>query len=131
MKYRVVFEKRTERYYIKNFSRKYKSAWDKTLRGLYLEFTFPHLLFQKTIGEEIATSIDGTVKICKTEFKIIGTEVSRHASGNRCIIVINEKENEVRVLLVYHKSDIVKSGSETVAWKQIIRENFPQYSTLS
>ena len=130
MKYRVVFEKRTERYYIKNFSRKYKGAWDKTLRGLYLEFTFPYLLFQKSIGEEIATSIDGTIKICKTEFKILGTEMSRHTSGNRCIIAIHEKEKEVRVLLVYHKSDIVKNGNETITWKRVISENFSEYTDL-
>ncbi|MEN9920493.1 MAG: hypothetical protein RL538_386 [Candidatus Parcubacteria bacterium] len=130
MKYRVVFEKYTERYFIKSFSRKYKGAWDKTLKGLYLEFTFPQLLFLKTIAEEILISKDGDIKICKTEFKIVGTEVSRHASGNRCIVAIHETEKTVKVLLIYHKSDIVKSGNETVAWKQIIKENFPEYDPL-
>ena len=130
MKYSVEFDSFAERYYMKNFSKKYKTAWERTLKVLYLEFSLVRFLFQKTIAEIIAVSDDGSVKICKTEFKIAGTEVSRHSSGNRCIIAIHEDERRVKVLLVYHKSDIVKSGNETVAWKQIVKNNFSQYSFL-
>ena len=130
MKYIVEIDSFAEKHYIKSFSKKYKTTWERTLKVLYLEFTQVDLLLSKTISEVIFSSEDGMTKICKTEFKIAGTPESRHASGNRCIIAIHEGENKVRVLLVYHKSDIVKSGNETMAWKKIISAEFPEYRQL-
>jgi hypothetical protein len=128
MKYQVDFEIFTERHFIKDFSKKHKGAWERTLNGLMLEFTYVDLLFEKSIAETICVSGDNNIKICKTEFKIAGTEVSRHASGNRCIIAVHQSISKVYVLLVYHKGDI--GDNETAKWKLIIRENYPQYSGL-
>ncbi len=130
MKFQVFFSHYTERHFIKSFSKKYPGAWDKTLKSLFIEFAFVHLLFEKQIAEIISVSADNSIKIGKTEFKILGTDVSRHASGNSCIIAINESARTVTVLLVYHKSDIVKSGGETAAWKKIIQENFQEFSAV-
>ena len=122
--YTVVFTDFTERHFIKSFKKKYKNAWDSTLKALRLEFGNFDLLFQKSIAEKI---IDvPTVSICKTEFKIAGTDVSRHASGNRCIVAVHKETCTIFVLLVYHKNDI-GSGNETAAWKNIIRENYSEY----
>ena len=112
MKYLVEIDHFAEKHYIKSFSKKYKTAWERTFKVLLLEFALVNLLFDKTIAEVIAISAEGDIKICKTEFKIAGTPESRHGSGNRCIVAIHEAEQKVRVLLVYHKSDIVKSGNE-------------------
>ncbi len=125
--YNVVFAEFTERHFIKNFKKKYKNAWDSTLVALRFEFGNFDLLFQKSIAEKIYNS--STVSICKTEFKIAGTDISRHASGNRCIVAIHKETNVVSVLLVYHKNDI-GDGSETAAWKNIIRENYPEYKQI-
>ena len=130
MKYTVEVDSFAEKHYIKGFSKKYKTAWERTLKVLYLEFAQVNLLFDKTIAEIIATTPEGDIKICKTEFKIAGTPESRHASGNRCIISVHDEEKKVRVLMVYHKSDVVKSGNETVAWKKIIKDEFPEYRHL-
>src|SRR3989338_2560632 len=122
--YTVVFTDFTERHFIKSFKKKYKNAWDYTLKALRLEFGNFDLLFQKSIAEKI---IDvPTVSICKTEFKIAGTDVSRHASGNRCIVAVHKETCTIFVLLVYHKNDI-GSGNETATWKNIIRENYSEY----
>jgi len=129
MKYEVIFEPFTERHFIKRFAKKYKGAWDKTLKGLNLEFTFVDLLFEKTIAEIICISADSDIKICKTEFKIAGTEVSRHASGDRCIIAVHKGSAVVRVLLVYSKGDI-GGTNETTKWKAIIKDNYPVYRAL-
>ena len=126
MKYEVVFEPFTERHFIRGFAKKYKGAWDRTLKGLILEFTFVELLFEKSIAETICISSDNDIKICKTEFKIAGTEVSRHASGNRCIIAVRKSTAIVHVLLVYSKGDIGGSN-ETAGWKAIIKDNYPEY----
>jgi hypothetical protein len=129
MKYEVYFRPFTERHFVRTFAKKYKGAWERTLKGLILEFTFVDLLFKKSIAETICVSDNNDVKICKTEFKIAGTEVSRHASGNRCIVAVCKSVAIVHVLLVYSKGDIGESN-ETAKWKATIKENYPEYRDL-
>src|SRR3989338_8327692 len=129
MKYRVLFLSFTDRHYIRTFAKKHKGTWDKTLKSLVVEFTFADVLFQKSIAETICLSADNDIRICKTEFKILGTEVSRHASGNRCIIAVRKSTAVVHVLLVYSKGDIGESN-ETARWKAIVKDNYPEYRNL-
>ncbi len=126
-KYKVIFEPFTQRHFIKSFSKKYKGAWDFTFKFLEKEFEQIDLLFLKNIAETIIDSKE--IKLCKTEFKIAGTEQSRHGSGNRCIVALHKDINTVCVLLVYHKNDI-GDGNETAKWKQIIKDNYPKYKDL-
>ena len=113
MKYGVVFEQFAETHFIKKFARKYKGAWEKTREGLLLEFSLVDLLFEKKIAETKSISRDGEIRMCKTEFRVAGTDMSRHASGNRCIIAIHAEPKMVRVLLVYAKTDL--SGTNETA----------------
>ena len=129
MKYAVLFEPFTERHFIRSFAKKYKGAWDRTRKGLELEFMLIDRLFTTNIVETICISKDNDLKICKTEFKIVGTEASRHGSGNRCIVAIQKSTAVVHVLLVYSKGDIVGSH-ETAGWKSVIKENYPEYKGL-
>lgn len=129
MKYEVVFGSFTERHFIRTFLKKYKGAWDRTLKGLTLEFTYADLLFKMSIAETICVSEDNNIRICKTEFKIAGTEVSRHASGNRCIIALHKDLNRVCVLLVYHKNDL-RGPNETASWKALVKGNYPEYAKI-
>lgn len=126
--YAVVFEPFTERHFIKTFARKYKGAWDITLSFLAEEFRFVDVLFNKSIAENI-TDKHADVVICKMEFKISGTQKSRHASGNRCIIAVRKSTAVVHVLLVYSKGDIGESN-ETAEWKTIIKNTYPEYRNL-
>lgn len=127
MKYKVVFEGFAETHFIKKFARKYKGAWDKTREGLFLEFTYVDRLLERNIAEKITVSHDGEISICKTEFKIAGTDVSRHASGNRCIIAINIATSTVYVLLVFAKTDIGGESNETKKWQMLVRDNYTEY----
>lgn len=127
MEYQVTFEHFTQRHYIKTFAKKYKMSWDLTLEFLLEEFRRVDLLFVRNIAETIVDSRE--IKICKTEFKIAGTKESRHSSGNRCIIAIHLTSNEVRVLLVYTKTDL-SGKNETAEWQKIIKTNYPQYKDL-
>jgi hypothetical protein len=122
--YQVIFGSFVERYYIKSFAKKYKGAWDSTFKALSLEFKFIDALFLKKVAETIVDS--ETVKICKIEFKISGTQDSRHGSGNRCIVAVHKNIQKVCVLLVYHKNDL-GGGNETAKWQEIIKENYPEY----
>ncbi|MEI8174398.1 MAG: hypothetical protein WCG28_00425 [bacterium] len=126
--YEVTFESFTERHFIRTFAKKYKGAWDITQRIITEEFRQIDLLFLKNTAEYI-TDKKADIVICKTEFKIAGTEESRHGSGNRCIVAIHKNINRVCVLLVYHKNDM-GGGSETGNWKNLVKENYPEYSKI-
>jgi len=125
--YEVVFEPFTERHFIRTFAKKYKGAWDITLHFLVVEFRFIDALFLKNTAETIVDSKE--VKICKTEFKIAGTQESRHGSGNRCIVAIHKDISKVKVLLVYHKNNL-NVDNETASWKNLIKENYPEYAKI-
>lgn len=127
MRYWVIFEPFAERHFIKSFARKYQGAWERTRSVLELEFTVIDSLFEKSIAECIHESADRSVRICKTEFKIVGTQMSRHASGNRCIIAVHADKETVRVLLVYGKGD-VGGSRETDWWQQTIKDAYPEYA---
>lgn len=124
MKYEVIFEPFTDRHFIKTFSKKYKNAWLSTYKALILEFTFFDFLFEKQIAETIIDC--GEIKICKTEFKIVGTNESRHSSGNRCVVALHKNTRRINVLLVYHKNDLGK-GQETAEWSRLIKHNYKEY----
>lgn len=126
--YEVTIESFAERHFIKTFAKKYKKGWDFTLSALMREFQSFDIILEKTIAEEI-TDKNADVVICKTEFKISGTQESRHASGNRCIVAKHKNTNKVCVLLVYCKNDL-GGGNETTNWKRIIKENYPEYLNM-
>ena len=125
--YEVIFEHFSERHFIKSFARKYKRAWDSTLKGIIVEFSLFDSLFLINTAETVVDSTE--VKICKTEFRIHGTQESRHSSGNRCIVAVHKNINKVCVLLVYHKNDL-GGGSETANWKNLIKNNYPEYREI-
>lgn len=127
IKYTVIIEKFAQRHYIKKFSKKYGRAWDITLAALMREFQSFDVLFEKNIAKAIIDS--DKIKICKTEFNVAGNNKSRHGSGNRCIVAINKVRSTISVLLVYGKTDI-GGGKETATWKNVIRENYPEYRNL-
>lgn len=126
--YAVVVKKYAERHYISRFKKKHKNAWDITWIALCEQFKRIESLVGVTSMVETITDTHD-IKICKTEFRIAGPGKSRHTSGNRCIIAMRKSTTTVHVLLVYCKGDIGEVN-ETVRWKEIIKENYPEYKEL-
>lgn len=126
--YEVTIEPFADRHFIRTFAKKYKKAWNFTLSALIREFQSFDVILEKSIAKEI-TDKNAEIVVCKTEFKISGTQESRHGSGNRCIVAKHKNTNKVCVLLVYHKNDL-RGGNETANWKRIIKENYPDYSSV-
>ncbi len=126
--YEVTIEPFADRHFIRTFAKKYKKAWDFTLSALSREFQSFDVILEKTIAKEI-TDRNADVVICKTEFKISGTPESRHGSGNRCIIAKHKNTSRIYLLLVYHKNDL-GSGNETTNWKNLVKENYPEYCDI-
>ncbi len=125
--YTVIVERFAERHFIKSFSKKYKGAWDSTWAGILQQFVNFDELFKSSIAETIAR--DSNIMICKAEFRVHGTQVSRHASGNRCIVAIHKDTCRVCVLLVYGKTDL-SGHNETAEWKRLVRENYEEYKNI-
>lgn len=124
--YTIEVEKYAERHYISNFKRKYKGAWDITWKAIEKEFKRIETLLG--VNNYIETIVDSAnILICKTEFRIAGTQESRHGSGNRCIIAVHKDRRTVNVLLVYGKNNI-KRSHETAWWRAVVKENFSAYS---
>jgi len=126
--YAVVVQKYAERHFISKFKKKYKGAWDVTWNAIHEEFKRIDILIGKTNIAEIITD-QGGIKICKTEFRVHGTQESRHASGNRCIISVYKSNCVVNVLVVYHKNDL-DGRNETASWKNLVKKNYPEYSKI-
>jgi hypothetical protein len=126
--YSVQIEDFAEKYFIKNFKRKYKGAWDITWNAIYEEFKRIDTLIGKTNIAETITD-QGGVRICKTEFRVHGTQDSRHASGNRCIIAVHKKTCIINVLVVYNKNDL-DGNNETASWKKLVKDNYSEYSDI-
>ncbi len=126
--YAVIIEKYAERHFISNFKKKYRGAWDVTWSAIHEEFKRINTLIGETNIVETITD-QGGVRICKTEFRVHGTQKSRHASGNRCIVAVHKDTCVVNVLIVYHKNDL-GGNNETASWKNLVKENYPEYSDI-
>ena len=123
--YAVVIESFAERHFIKGFAKKYKKAWDVTLRAIMEELRRSDALLGQ--GNSIETIVDQShIKIIKTEFRVASTKESKHSSGNRCIVALHTETMAAFVLLVYCKTD-VRGSHETAWWQGIVRDNYPQY----
>ncbi len=62
----------------------------------------------------------------KFDFAVAGTQKSQKKSGNRIILFLDNVQEKIDILLIYHKDDLGKRRPETEAWKYLIKNNFPE-----
>lgn len=128
-RFEVVFEDFTVRHYIKNIVKRHSvKVWKITKTAIESMCANAEASIATDKFETI--SQNGDKLLCKLYFSIAGTGKSPKGSGNRCITVVDKEQAQVAVLLVYHKNDLGGTGSETVRWKRIIKDNYPEYGTL-
>ena len=121
-KYKVVFEDFTDRHFIKSFEKKYKMSWDKTRDSIIFVCEHIENMLQTRRADLISTAEN--YRLVKLDFAIFGLRVSPKSSGNRCILLLDDKARTVRILLVYSKNDI-SAHNETQGWKNIIKAQYP------
>jgi len=125
--YRVEFEPFTERHYVKNFKKAYKE------KGLLTELTIIEVCQRidnmlRYNRADLIASMD-EYKLVKLDFAVDGTKVSPKASGNRCILLVNEDFRLVKILLVYSKNEI-SSPNETQKWKKLIKSEYKEFGEV-
>ena len=125
--YRVQFEPFTERHYIRKFRKEHKNKWLATERTIIAMCERIDNMLQYSRVDII--SISGCYKLVKLDFSIEGTRMSPKASGNRCILFVDEDMRLVKVLLVYSKNEI-SPPNETEKWKNIIRAEYKEVIKL-
>ena len=125
--YRVQFEPFTERHYVKKFQKEYKDKWLATERTIITVCERIDKMLQYNRADLISTS--GCYKLVKLDFAVEGTRMSPKASGNRCILFVDEDTRAVKILLVYSKNEI-STPNETQKWKTIIKGGFEEIARL-
>ena len=125
--YRVQFEPFTERHYVKNFQKAYKDKWLATERTIIAVCERIDNMLQYNRADII--SISGCYKLVKLDFAVEGTRISPKASGNRCILLVDEDTRAVKILLVYSKNEI-SPPNETQKWKNIIKAEYREIAKL-
>ena len=125
--YRVEFTDFAERYYVKKFRKKYRDKWNATeLTIITVCERIDNMLLYERVD---LISEFGSNKLVKLDFAVEGTRMSPKASGNRCILYINEEMRLVKILLVYSKDDI-SSPNETQKWKSIIKNEYKEVARI-
>ena len=122
--YRVLFEKYSERHYIKAFKKGYGNQWLVTQKALAQLAHIDQLILNGRTNPPIHRTEDNKKWIVKHEFAIAGRKQSAKSSGNRVILYVNHNERTVRVLLLYHKDHLGKTANETAAWRNIVKQEF-------
>jgi len=119
--YRVQFEPFTKRHYVKKFQKEYKDKWFVTERIIIAVCERIDNMLQYSRADIISTA--GCYKLVKLDFAVEGTRISPKASGNRCILFVDEDTRAVKILLVYSKNEI-SSPNETQKWKNIVKSEY-------
>ena len=120
-RYEVILEEFANRHFIKNFEKKYKDKWAETLDDIM--FICEHIDEALKSSRANLITADERNRLIKLDFAIRGIKVSPKKSGNRCILLVDERLSLVRILLVYAKTDL-SSHNETAEWKRIVWEQY-------
>lgn len=123
--YNVSFSSYSVRHYEKSFAKKYKTHWTHT--KVAITETARHIDMMLQYQRADLIKAEGDLKLVKLDFAVAGTKISPKSSGNRAILVINERLHYVDILMLYHKNDVV-GNNETAWWIGVVRDNFPEYA---
>ena len=131
-KYNVSFSGYSGRHFRKSFHKKYKNKWPLTEKAIIsvCERIDNMLLTNRA---DLIQSVNN-FQLVKLDFAVTDTQMSPKSTGNRCILFVdNNNENvdnkKVDILLVYSKDDIT-GPNETVWWKEIIKNQFEEVSKI-
>jgi hypothetical protein len=121
LSFKVEFEPFTTRHYIKKFRKAYKEKWPTT--ELAINDACERIDNMLLYSRADCISTVGEYQLVKLDFAVEGTQTSPKASGNRCILFVDNNSRLVRILLVYSKNEI-SEPNETQKWKTVIKNEY-------
>lgn len=121
--YRIYFTPFAERYYLKRFAKEYKGKrWLITRDSIFQDLKRVHSMQKTQQVDELKRG--GGYKLFKYDFTIAQSDVSPKSSGNRCIIFLDVARHRQDVLMVYNKTDLPKSSSESQFIYKTVEKQF-------
>lgn len=127
-RYLVQISDYAKRHYAKKFEKRYaKKQWDVTLRSVFAELARINENIQYKKAETMHD--DGNRRVVKYYFRVAQTKDSAKGSGNRVIVLVDDKKMIVTILLIYSKNEIT-TPNETAKWQKEVKDNFPALRDL-
>ena len=129
----VNFTTYAESHFLKSFAKAYKGKrWDFTKKSIFEDLSRLRMPNNTT---QQSNQIDelkhkGEYWLAKYDFKIAATNISPKASGNRCVILVDNKMNKIEILLIYGKTDLPKNKGETDFIYQTIESQYPKFWSI-
>jgi hypothetical protein len=123
--YRVFFSPYAERYFMKQYAKEYKAKrWGVTLDSIFQDLKRVHSLQLTQQVDELKRGKG--CKLFKYDFAVAQSEVSPKASGNRCVVFLDENRHRLDVLMVFHHKYLPKNVHETRYIHKVIQEQFKE-----
>lgn len=126
-KYSVIVGEYAKKHFIKSFSKKYKSAWEKTFTTI--ENVLSRIVAFSRTSKVNQICVCEHQYIAKCEFNIEWQKTSTKTSWNRIIVYVDEELFETKILLLYAKTDI-KWEHETAWWKSEVKNNYSDIAEI-
>lgn len=127
LNYSCSWKEYAERHYAKVFSKKYKLGWLKTRNDIDDVCRRIDRMLDFARADLIASV--GSYKLVKLDFAVAGTKMSPKASGNRCILFVDEERRHVDVLIAYSKNEI-GPPNETAKWKVVVKTEYSEIAKI-
>lgn len=131
--YAIFIEEFAQRHYIKSFVKKYKGKqWEITLsaiRSILSRYDNIAPNNQSSDSKLDIICLCNEYTIIKLDFSVAGTQISAKSSGNRVVAAVDTKNKFIKILLVYSKNEI-GPPNETIKWKKLISEYYPEFKEL-
>jgi len=112
----VTYTSYSIRHYLKDFRKNYKGKqWEYTEKSIIqdlMRLRIEHNTTQFSSQIDELKYYDGEY-LAKYDFKIALTNESTKTSGNRCVLYINDKNNIIKILMIYGKTNLPKNKDET------------------
>ncbi len=131
--YTVFIEKFAESHFCRGFEKKCRGKqWEITIKAIkemlarYDNLAPNH---KSTTSKLDVICPCGDYMVVKLDFTIAGSNVSAKSSGNRVVAAVDSKQKVIKILLVYSKNDICQPN-ETARWKNMVAENYDEFSGL-
>ena len=127
--YAVSFSEFAERYFLKDFKRKYKGVrWKITEASIFYDLMRIRNKLQYTQQVDELKKI-GDKWYFKYDFAIAKSGKSPKAAGNRCICLLDDTQKIITILAIYNKNDLPKNMGESVWVEKIINGSSTYYGS--
>ena len=123
----VKFHVYAERHFLKRFKKDYKGKqWDVTEESIIEDLS---RIKMENSSLQTTQQVDelwykDSCWVFKYDFRVAQTKESTKASGNRCVVFLDNANNKMSILIIYGKGDLPKNIGEQAYIEQTLKNVF-------